>query len=240
MSDSNTNKRYPDSTFAVQYPYNQATITRGGHEIHVNDSPGEESLKIAHTKGTFVEINKDGRWTQVVVEKAYNYFKDGVTETVDGHKDVKIGGNLNHNVDNSINDAVGGERIISTGGDLLISTGGARIEHTSDDKAESVDGKFIGTYAKDHNISVGEDQVSLVNGIKKDLIGSDWQVTSQANVEIINTNGTFRIKCKEFIVEAETISLVTPKGTIRISSDMLISSDNNVNITGEEIHLNDS
>ena len=105
---SDPNNRHPDSDFNAQYPYNQSTLTRSGHEIHINDSPGSESLKIAHRKGTYVEINQDGRWIQTVVEKGYNYYKDGLTETVDGHKDIKIAGNLNSNVDNSINDVVGG------------------------------------------------------------------------------------------------------------------------------------
>jgi hypothetical protein len=235
---SDTNKRYPDSTFSTEYPYNQATITRSGHEFHINDAPDNESLKISHTKGTFVEINKDGRWTQTVVEKVYNYFKDGYTETVDGHKDVKIGGNLNHNVDNSINDVVGGERTIATGDTLVITTGGARVDHTSDDKTETVDGDLTLAVTGDSLNSVVGDQVNQISGIKKDIL-SDWQLTAD-NIEMLNTEGTFRIKTGQFILEADSILIKTSSGaTISLSNLLNILVDGTATISASQIHLND-
>ena len=64
MSDPN-NRRHPESTFEATYPYNQSTITRSGHEIHINDTPEKESLRVAHTKGSYVEIDKDGRTSPI-------------------------------------------------------------------------------------------------------------------------------------------------------------------------------
>ena len=215
---SDPNNRHPDSDFNAQYPYNQSTLTRSGHEIHINDSPGSESLKIAHRKGTYVEINQDGRWIQTVVEKGYNYYKDGLTETVDGHKDIKIAGNLNSNVDNSINDVVGGDRFITSGGTTTLSSGGARTDYIGDDMTEVVDGDKIASISGDHSFSVGGDQVSLVSGIKKDILGSSWQTTSGGDIEIINDNGVFKVNCNEFMI-------TTPYGTITIGPD-------GINITG--------
>jgi hypothetical protein len=215
---SDPNNRHPDSDFNAQYPYNQSTLTRSGHEIHINDSPGSESLKLAHRKGTYVEINQDGRWIQTVVEKGYNYYKDGLTETVDGHKDIKIAGNLNSNVDNSINDVVGGDRFITSGGTTTLSSGGARTDYIGDDMTEVVDGDKIASISGDHSFSVGGDQVSLVSGIKKDILGSSWQTTSGGDIEIINDNGVFKVNCNEFMI-------ITPYGTITIGPD-------GINITG--------
>lgn len=235
---SDTNKRYPDSTFSTEYPYNQATITRSGHEFHINDAPGNESIKLSHTKGTFVEINKDGRWTQTVVEKAYNYFKDGYTETVDGHKDVKIAGNLNHNVDNSINDAVGGERTIATGDTLVITTGGARVDHTSDDKTETIDGDLTVAVTGDNLNSVVGDQVNQISGIKKDIL-SDWQLTAD-NIEMLSPKGTFRIKTGQFILEADSILIKTTGGALISLTNLLnILIPSTATISASQIHLND-
>lgn len=246
MSD---NVRYPPSTTVVEYPYNQATCTRSGHEIHINDTPGSESLKVSHKIGTFVEINETGRWNQVVVGKSYTYFKDGVTETTDGNKDVKVAGNLNHNVDNSINDAVGYDRHVSTGGDMTVKTGGAKIDHTSEDSTETVDGDKTLAIQSNNYVFVSGEQVNYVGGPKKDLLSDDWQVTSQGSVEVLNTNGTFRIKTQNFIVEADSIVLKTSSGaSLNLSSliEMIvagsinITSSANASIKAAAIHLNDS
>ena len=89
MSDTN-NRRHPPSTFEAEYPYNQATVTRGGHEFHINDTPDKESLRIAHTKGSYVEIDKDGRTVVNSIGKAYYYMCDGFTTSVDGHHDLLV------------------------------------------------------------------------------------------------------------------------------------------------------
>ena len=82
MSDNPENRRKTESTFSTEYPYNQATVSRGGHEFHINDAPGKESLKVAHTQGTYVEIESDGAWRQVVQAKANYYHKDGSSKMI--------------------------------------------------------------------------------------------------------------------------------------------------------------
>ena len=75
MSDTNNNNRHPDSIAHAEYPYNQSTVTRSGHEFHVNDTPGHESIREAHTTGTMREINKDGDQINVVVGKLITILK---------------------------------------------------------------------------------------------------------------------------------------------------------------------
>ena len=50
MSD---NKRLPDTSYAAEYPFNQVSVSRSGHERHVDDTPGAERLREAHKSGTF-------------------------------------------------------------------------------------------------------------------------------------------------------------------------------------------
>lgn len=245
MSD---NVRYPPSTTVVEYPYNQATCTRSGHEIHINDTPGSESLKVSHKIGTFVEIDQSGRWNQVVVGKTFQYFKDGVTETSDGNKDVKVAGSLNHNVDNSINDAVGYDRHVSTGGIMDVKTGGAKTDHTGEDSLETVDGDKTLAVQSNNYIFVAGEQVNYVGGVKKDILVDSWDVTAQKDIQILNTDGTFRIKARNFIVEADSIVLKTSAGALISLSDVVdmiisgsinIASTGNTTITSPAIHLND-
>jgi hypothetical protein len=233
------NVRYPDSTFKAKYPYNQAIRTRSGHEIDINDTPDNESLKIAHTKGTFVEINKDGRWTQTVVEKAYLYFKDGLTETVDGHKDVVIGGALNLNIYNSTNENVSGDKYLGVGGQFITAADGPIFTQTNDDKYETVGGDNTASVDGDDHKSIGGDAVTRVGGTKADIVNTAWSVTSGGSIEMINEDGLFRIKCKNFIIEAETISLITPTGIVNLAINADIIAAGKISLSAPEIHLND-
>jgi hypothetical protein len=239
--------RYPSDTFKAEYPYNYVTVTSSGHEIHVNDTPGSESLRVVHTKGTFVDIDGTGRWNQVVNGQYFSTYKQGYTETVDGQKDVKVGGVLNHNVDNSINDVSGGDRSITTGGHLIINTGDGRFDAVTGDMSTTVDGDTrFWTGQNEYRTVVGE-QVFQVNQIKKDILGDSWQVSCEGDVEHINTNGTYRIKSKNIVLEADSIVLKTGKGLISladvvnmiIDGSMNITTTANTTITSAAIHLND-
>lgn len=208
MSD-NFNARHPDSVFTATYPYNQATITRSGHEIHINDTPGSESLKVAHTSGTYVEIDSFGRWNQVIVDKAYNYYKDGFTETVDGHKDVKIHGALNQNVDGSIQEQVTGNRYNGIGGDSVNVIGGNHNIHVGVNKYENVDGDSVTAINMDDMRDVTGSMVTNVAGVKHEIIGGGWSVKSGLGGLELQTTGDTILKTNSFTV-------ITPYGILSI------------------------
>ncbi len=231
MSDAN-NRRYPESTFEAEYPYNQATITRSGHEIHINDTPGKESLRIAHTKGSYAEIDREGRTVVTSVGKAYYYLCDGFSVTVDGHHDLKVSGVLNVNIDGSVNEQTAGNRYLAAGGDLVVGVGGTLVQTTVSDKYESVGGdetkEIIGSEYK----NVSGDCVTQINGTKTDILNDDWTITSSGNIETLS-DGSVRIRCKNFEIEAESITLKTRAGDVTVESSGIVKID------GTQIRLND-
>lgn len=230
-SDPN-NRRHPESTFSTDYPYNQATVTRGGHEFHVNDAPGKESLKVAHTTGTYVEIESSGRWVHTVVEKVYNYFKGTFSQTVDSHADVKVGGTYTFNVDQSSYEAVGLDKTTGVGGDLIDGVGGVRQLHTEKERYESVNGDYILGVTGNRYEAVSGDTAKSYTGVKSDTLGNDWSVTGK-NVEM-SIDGTFRVACKEFIVNAtDSVTITTAGGPITITAQGVVY------INGTQIRLND-
>jgi hypothetical protein len=143
MSDDPYNQRNPNSMFNATYPYNQATVTRGGHEFHVNDTPGDESLKLQHTQGTYVEFDKFGGLSLASKGKAHFYYNDGVSETVEGFKDVKISQNFTQNVNGDITDTNAGDRVVTTGGDLTIAAGGGATIHSNEDLVLTAGGTLV-------------------------------------------------------------------------------------------------
>jgi len=208
MSD-NFNAKHPDSIFTSQYPYNQATITRSGHEIHINDTPGSESLKISHRMGTYIEIDSSGKWNQTVADKAYNYYKDGFSETIDGHKDVKVNGSYDLNVDGSIHEQTAGNRYSGIGGNHTVGVAGTQYTHTGLNKEESIDGFNIRSVLFDEHADITGDQVTHVGGVKTDIIGRGWSSkTGIGGVEIQST-GIVNITCSAF-------NVITPFGTLSI------------------------
>jgi hypothetical protein len=222
MSDSN-NRRHPESTFEATYPYNQSTITRSGHEIHINDTPEKESLRVAHTKGSYVEIDKAGRTVINSVGKAYYYMCDGFTTTVDGHYDLKVKGVMNVNIDGSVSEQTEGNRYMAAGGDFVLGAGGNLSETIIGDKYESVGGNETVAIRGSEYKSVSGDSATSITGVKAEVLNDDWSVNSGGNIEIIST-GNIRFKCKNFEVEADSITLKTIGGDVTITSSAQVIS----------------
>jgi hypothetical protein len=239
MTDDPNNRRYPESTFEAEYPYNQSTITRGGHEFHINDTPDKESLRIAHTKGSYVELDKDGRTVVNSVGKGYYYFCDGFTTTVDGHHDLKVRGVMNVNVDGSVSEQTAGNRYMAAGGDFVVGVNGTLSKTVVADKYESIGGDETTGVAGAEYRSIGAESVTQVKGVKTDILESDWAVTSQGNIEVLS-DGSIRIRCKDFIIEAESITLKTRAGDVTIDSSGQISTNSTgqTKMVGATISLN--
>ncbi len=124
--------RLPRSTANTKYPYNQVIVTESGHEIHLDNTPGAERIRIAHRTGTYVEIGPDGRKVEFTVGNHHQYDKGGVTLTVDENQDVKItghqrllvGGGSHIEVRGDANMVVGGSSHSVVGGNLHAAVAG--------------------------------------------------------------------------------------------------------------------
>jgi hypothetical protein len=232
------NRRYPTYDSKAEYPYNQVTVTRSGHEIHLNDTPDNESIKIAHTKGSFAEINNEGAMSLNVVSKMHTYIADGFSETVDGQKDVKVRGNLNVNIDNDISEQVGFDKFLGIGGNQVISVGGTSTLHVDNNVFESTDGGKTTSISDDLSESIGGSHVTNVAQSKVDIIGEDWSVSSGNDIEIVGS-GIVRIKCKQFIIDADSIVLNSSAGPITITAESLTAAINGgATIQGTTVDLN--
>jgi hypothetical protein len=237
MSDAN-NRRHPESTFEAEYPYNQSTITRSGHEIHVNDTPDKESLRVAHTKGSYVEIDKAGRTVVNSVGKAYYYMCDGFSTTVDGHYDVKVKGVMNVNVDGSVSEQTQGNRYMAAGENFQFLVGGALTEAIAGDKFDTVNGDTTIAVKGSEYKNIGAKSATNYVGPKTEVLNSNWSVNSDGNIEVIS-KGNIRFVCKNFEVLAETITLKTKSGDVTIDSQgqVLSTSQSKTEIQGSNINI---
>lgn len=249
-------KRHPDSTFEAEYPYNQATISRSGHEFHINDTPGKESLRAAHTSGTYVEIESSGRWVQTIVEKMFSYVKGTFTKTVDSHVDIKIGGTYTLNCDKSSYEAVALDKVSGVGGNLQDGVGGERDIHTEKDKYENVNGSSALYVRGDVSQAIEGAVATTIAGVRAETLNDNWSVTSGASIEM-TVDGKFRVKCDQFIVDAREITMTTEGGDVSITSggkvtingaaEIEVNGDSSIRvnasgvtyINGSQVRLND-
>ena len=82
---SNAFMNEPSSAYGAKYPYNQVTVTRSGHVIEYDDTPGHERIRIFHKSGTYTEINSVGQSVSKIVDDSW--------EVVVKNKHVQVGGN---------------------------------------------------------------------------------------------------------------------------------------------------
>jgi hypothetical protein len=247
MSDNPDNRRHPESTFEAKYPYNQSTITRSGHEIHINDTPGSESLRVAHTKGSYIEIDKDGRTVLNSAGGAHYYFSKGFTTTVDGNYDLKVAGVQNVNVDGSVSEQTTGNRYLNAGGDVEIGAGGNFVTEIINDKYEDVGGFSTSSVRFSEQNFVGFDSYNVTGGAKEERVGQAYSVKTGGAIEM-TTPGIIRFGCGSFIVDAGVVAMnagavtITSAGAVTITTaagPVTISATGIIFINGVQVRIND-
>jgi hypothetical protein len=212
MSESdNLNRKHPASTFEAEYPYNSATVTRSGHEIHLNDTPEKESIKIAHTKGSYLEIDRDGNLNHTIMGRVHIYAVEGSSESVDGHKDVFVGGSSRTNVLGSEDTKISENSYLGVGGNYEVTIGGAYYNHVNNSKYESIEGDYISSVSASINQNINGYQATRIGKGKTEIIGNSWWCAAGENIELNAENGVFK-------VYAQDIELVTPFGSIKLGA----------------------
>lgn len=112
-------KRLSSTSYKTKYPFNKVNLTESGHEVHFDDTPGSERIRIAHKSGTYDEISYDGRKVSFTVGNRQQYDKGGVTITVDENHDIKVSGHNRMIVGGGQHIEVAGDAAIAVGGDCL-------------------------------------------------------------------------------------------------------------------------
>lgn len=172
--------RLRKSPFGRKYPYNRAFITRSGHEIHYDDTPGKERIRIAHKDGSYDEISVGGNRSQYTVGHNQQYNKGGVTITVDENQDIKIHGHQRM--------LVGGGSHVEIAGDASVVAGGNMNAVVGGNMKTAVSGQaYIG-------VGAGAD-INVVGGVNLAVDGSmSMKVSGDTTME---TGGTHTIKASK-------------------------------------------
>jgi len=219
---SQANTRLPPSTAAPEYPYNSAMVTRSGHEMHWDDTPGRERIRMGHRAGTYFEIAEDGRKVELVSGNDYKYNKGGLTITVDKNGDIKIGGLFRL--------VIGGDAHLEVNGDVTASIGGSMTAAVNKNaelhvgqSATVTAGQNI-TATADQNIyaSAGQDMAVVVGRNLTAVVQGD-------STELTLGNRNFQVS-GEYKVVASSITL-DASGAISTNGNIIITNAANTIIT---------
>jgi uncharacterized protein (DUF2345 family) len=214
-SSNNNNKKLPDSDAKWEYPWNQVTQTMGGHEIHWNSTPGEESYRNLHPYGTYTEISKDGKKVELVANKRYKFVSNGASVAVEGSNDMYVKGGSRVTNDQGVHRETGEDNSHAIHGQQLVVSKGAAYHHS----VETINhvgeaGQFTDLNDGDHHTNVKGDKVTFVDGTKYE------QVNGEHGTHIPNGNMDFQVD----------------QGKTRIKSgdDQLYQSEKNINTVAKE------
>ena len=226
-SSSAADSRLPPSTAAPKYPYNNATITRAGHEMHWDDTPGRERIRLSHKTGTYFEISEDGRKVELVQTNDYKYIKGGLTLTIDKNGDIKVGGNIRLVVGGDAHIEVNGNVTTSIGGDLIAAVNKNAEIHAGSDVTVTAGGNITATASKNIYASAGQDLTSIVAGNMTAVVNGD-------SYELVSGSKTVEVT-GDYTISAASINM-TSSGEFNITGDnvnMLSSAE--FNITGDKV-----
>lgn len=111
----------PSSSYGGTYPYNRVYQSESGHVIEVDDTPSKERIHVYHKKGTYTEINSDGRRVQKIVDDDIEVVVKNKTVYIQGNHKVEIRGSSEVLVDGNVNVKVKGDYNLDVEGIIRIN-----------------------------------------------------------------------------------------------------------------------
>lgn len=187
----------PASPYAPTYPNNRVLVTKSGHTVEYDDTPGAERISIFHKSGTFEEIHPDG--TRVIrdIGSSYTINTKDKFIYVDGDFDTYIGGDYRLNV--------GGEGYLKFGGGLTVDTTTMTVLGISEAN-DHISSNVSGAYHVHSGVTPG-------NGVSATPVGASTAFApTPANTFALETEDTGLTP--EVIAKGLTEGFLTPEDVV--------------------------
>ena len=113
----------PPSTFAPVYPKNFSIESEAGHALELDDTPGAERVHLAHTVGSFIEMDASGNRVEKIVKDNYSIIVGNDYVSIDGACNITVNGNANLKVGGKLS-AEASTINLNAAGDIKIKAGG--------------------------------------------------------------------------------------------------------------------
>ena len=227
MAQSNNNTKLPNTDFQGSYPWVQATITPGGHEVIYNNSPGEESWRLAHPFGTYSEISKDGKKVSLSADKHYQFTSNGHSETVEGARDsLTIGGSRVNN-QKGVHRETGESETHGVYEHSLKSQGKTSFNYAKESSENASEDDHVGHHGPSSNYKYYDgNNITFTTGTKYDNIEGEYGIRMpKGNMDIQTDSGKTRIKTGD-----NQLYDSDKKIDLKAASDITITSDTTITL----------
>jgi hypothetical protein len=166
--ESAANTDYPP-----QYPYNNVQQTEGGHTFEMDDTPGQERVRLQHRYGSFIEFHPNGDEVHKIVGKGY--------EIVASDKNVLIKGVCNITIEGDSVLHVKGDSYNQIDGTAYQTVNGSVKQLVNGDCQQTIDGDYDVNVSGDMNINATNVNINADLNVRGD-IGSTQSVAAQGNI----------------------------------------------------------
>jgi len=210
--DENTTINQPPPAFQGQYgdDGNRVFRTPGGHLIEMDDTPGEERVRIRHSAGGLVEIVKDGSIRifgmnlDQTIRRAFRQHIEGTeTKKVEGPSVQVYADDVNetyqgrHTVDHQ------SELVETVRGQSTRTVGGKRRENAQGAFEMNAGGSMQIQSAGEFKLGTGGNAAHIIGGNLNILVANSFLDTTAINIQAVLGNA--RISANAGILDMEGI-----------------------------------
>lgn len=222
--------------FKVNYPFRMGWKSNSGHLFMFDDFEGEQLVKLAHTVGTLLQMERNGDYQETVQkDKLVDIFGSKITE-IQKTKEETVGGDSKTNISKNKEEDITGNETRTVGGDQeetvtgnrtftvneLIETIGLITRIVSGSVDEKIDGGRKAIIGGSDTRAVVSNDNHTVSGQQNILVAQEHAATyGVGSTETIATlHKTFEILAGNFLanVAAGNIDLNTLAGTVNLAN----------------------
>lgn len=118
----------------AKYPFCHVIETQAHHTIIIDDTEGNENIKVFHPKGSYAEIRPDGTILVKSVKDKITIVENDESHYINNNHDVSIGGNHTR--------SIGGDSIENIGGNLKTDIGGTENRNVGSSSTTKAGGTY--------------------------------------------------------------------------------------------------
>ena len=154
------------------YPDSSVIETHSGHVVEIDDTDGNERIRVYHRTGSYFEIRPDGSFIQKSVGNEGNHYIH--MADVHEHIEAAVKRYIKNGVDEIIDSTV--KREIN----------GDKLQHITSDYAMKVDGNFILEVGGNIEFKVAGHREENIGSYHKEVIGSTININSGGSHTVSN------------------------------------------------------
>lgn len=204
-------------------------ITRSGHTVTLDDSPGNESITIQHRTGTKIQWGRDGVLKIVAQNGQYNVVFGENRMLVTGAQDITVQGGGSLRVEGDYNTTVLGNHNMTVNGDMNITAKNMNtvVRGNMDTSAKNMTTKIEGST---EIATEGVTTISSDGGLAIASTGAPATIISKGDLGL-GTTGKFMLHAGGAMhVKTDTNMVMSSGGTFTIKGFGDIALDGGSNI----------